>query len=391
MKAISLWLKRLKSRLSGNFIPILDRYIASELIPPFCLSVGIFASLGLAIGYLADLANKVVESNLPIAQATQILLLKIPEFTAYALPIAVLLATLMTYGRLSQDSELVAFKSCGVSLSRLVVPALVLSLSVTGITFCFTEVVVPTANYRATSILVQALDEEHTFWQNKDIFYPDFEEVTLPSGEKVRRLRSLFYAEQFDGKQMKTLTILKWLEDSLDEIVVSEAATWNFTQNTWDFFQGVIYHIAPDASYQDALSFDHRQLSFPKTPFEFALQGRDPYEMNILQAWDYMKLLKLSGDEKRFIRFRVRTQQKLAFPFVCIVFGLVGAVLGARPQRVSRATSFGLCVGIIFGYYVLAFITGSLGMVEVLTPAMAGWLPNVIGLGVGVILLFRFV
>ena len=68
--------------------------------------IGLFA--GVAIGYLSDLSNKVVDKNLPLIDAVEILLLKIPEFTAYSLPISLLLATLLAYGRLSNDSELVA-------------------------------------------------------------------------------------------------------------------------------------------------------------------------------------------------------------------------------------------------------------------------------------------
>jgi lipopolysaccharide export system permease protein len=375
----------LKSRLGG--ISIMDRYIVTELIGPFLLSVGIFSSLGVAIGYLSDLVNKVIESNLPIVQAAQVLLLKVPEFVSYALPISVLLSALMTFGRLSSNSEIIALRSCGVSLYRIVAPAIALSLLVTGITFLFNELVVPAANYRATTILVEYIQEEHPFWQTKDIFYPDYEKVTLPNGETRQRLKSLFYAKQFDGKQMKMLTILQWLGENLNQIIISDSASWNGEQQIWDFFNGTIYKIAPDASYGETLSFDRRQLPFSRVPFDLAVLSRDPYEMNIIQAQEYMKLLRQTGDEKKLLMFQVRTQQKMAFPFVCLVFGVVGSALGTRPQHVSRATSFGLSVAIVFLYYVLGFSLGSFGTIGIFSPFLAAWLPNFIGLGVGLWLL----
>jgi lipopolysaccharide export system permease protein len=381
-KSLSLLLK---SWFGG--ISILDRYIATELIPPFLLSVGIFSSLGVAVGYLSDLANKIVDSNLPIMQAMQVLLLKVPEFVAYALPISVLLATLMTYGRLGSDSEIIALRSCGVSLYRIVTPAIALSLVVTAITFLFNELVVPAANYRATAILIESIQEEHPFWQTKDIFYPDYETVTLPNGETTQRLKSLFFAKKFDGKEMKTLTILQWLGQNLDRIIICDSARWNSQQQIWDFFQGTIHHIAPDASYGDTLFFEHEQFPLSKVPFDLAVQSRDPYEMNIVQAKEYMKLLRLMGDEKKLLMFQVRTQQKMAFPFVCLVFGVVGSVLGSRPQQMSRATSFGLSVGIIFGYYLLGFLLGSFGTIGIFSPFIAAWFPNFLGLGVGLWLL----
>lgn len=372
-----------------KFLPsLMNRYLLGQLIPPFLFGVGLVSSLGVAIGYLSDLANKIVDKNLPILDAVEILLLKVPEFTAYALPISLMMATILAYGRLSNDSELIALRSCGVSTYQIITPALMLSLVVTGIAFVFNELVVPAANYRAATILVNTIHEERPFWQTKDIFYPNFEEVRLPSGETIRRLRSLFYAEKFDGEQMKVLTILEWLGENLDRIVVSDAATWNSGKNSWDMFNGSIYRIAPDASYRDAIAFTHQQFALPKAPFEFALQGRDPYEMNILQARQYIKLLRLVGDEKKLSMFRVRIQQKLAFPFVCLVFGLVGSALGVQLQNVSRGTSFGLCVAIIFGYYIVAFLTGSFGQIGLLTPVVAAWLPNLLGLGVGWSLLY---
>jgi lipopolysaccharide export system permease protein len=370
-------------------IDLMDRYIAMELIPPLFFSAGIFSALGVAVGYLSDLANKVFDYNLPLLQAGHIFLLKVPQFIAYALPISLLLATLMAYGRLSNDSELISLQGCGVSFNRIVAPAVVISFLVTGITFVINEFVVPPANYQSTAILVKYLKEEHPFWQNKDIFYPNYEELELPDGEKTRILTSLFYAENFDGEKMKSLTILKWLGQHLEQIVLSDSATWNAAQNTWDFFNGTIYKIAADASYKGALSFQHQQLPLPKEPFEFALKARNPDEMSIFEAWEYMKILRLSGDTKRLISLQVRSQQKLAFPFVCLVFGLVGAVLGARPKQMSKATSFGITLGITFGYYVLNFVSSSFGIIGILTPFMSAWLPNFLGLGVALWLLLK--
>ncbi|MGA1623266.1 MAG: LptF/LptG family permease [Synechocystis sp.] len=369
---------------------LMDRYIAGQLIPPFLFSVGIVASLGLAIGYLSDLANKIVEKNLPVFSAAEILLLKLPEFLTYALPISVMLATIITFGRLGGDSELIALRSCGVSLYRIVLPAILLSLIVTGWTFLLSEWVVPAANYRATSILVNSINEEHRFWQNRDIFYPEFETLTLDSGQTVKRLKSLVYAEQFNGQEMQNLTVLKWSDNRLRQIILSENATWNSEANQWNFFNGTLYQLTSSAAYQDAIPFHHRPVHLPKAAFEFARQGRDPYEMTIAEARQYMDILRLIGDQKKLTFFEVRTAQKLAFPFVCIVFCLVGSAIGSRPQRLSRATGFGLSVAIVFSYYVLTFFAGSLGIAGLLTPLLAAWIPNGLGLGVGIWLLFEF-
>ncbi len=381
-----------KSLSPFSLIPglsVMDRYIAGELIPPFLFGVGAFSSVGVAVGTLFDLVRKVTDAGLPFNIAIQVLLLKMPEFVSYALPMSTLLAALMTYSRLSSDSELIALRSCGVSIYRMVVPAVVLSLLVTGITFIFNELVVPAANYQAASTLEKALKEEKPSFQENNIFYPEYGEVTQPDGKKIRALKRLFYANQFDGERMKGLTILDWSQQSLNQIMTSESAIWNPAESTWDFFNGTIYVISPDASYRNIVRFENQQLKLPRAPLDLAGKDKDSAQMNIAQIKDYREIVRVSGDTKKIRRLNLRIQQKTAFPFVCLVFGLVGAVLGIRPQRTGKATSFGISVVIIFTYYFMTFITEALGLNGILTPLMAAWLPNVFGIGSGGFLLFK--
>ncbi len=370
-------------------ISVMDRYIITELIPPFLFGVGAFSSVGVAIGTLFDLVRKITDAGLPLEIAIQVLMLKMPLFISYAFPMSTLLATMMTFSRLSGDSELIALRGCGVSLYRIVVPAVVLSLVVTGMTFLFNELVVPAANHQAAKTMEKALKSERPNFQENNIFYPEYGEVTQPNGQKIRALRRLFYANQFDGERMKGLTILDWSQQSLNQILTAESAIWNPSQNTWDFFNGTIYIISPDASYRNIVRFENQQLRLPRAPLDLAGKDRDSAEMNIAQIKDYKEIVRVSGDAKKLRKLDLRVQQKLAFPFICLVFGLIGAVLGTRPQRTGRATSFGISVIIIFSYYLLGFITEALGLSNVLSPFMAAWLPNLFGLGAGGFLLYR--
>jgi len=387
LKALNWKLKRPIANLIG--LNLMDSYILSELIAPFLFGVGAFSSVGVSIGALFELVRRIAESGLPITFALQILLLNLPQYVAYSFPMSTLMATLMTFSRLAGDSELVALKSCGVSLYRMVMPAIFLGLVVTLVTFGFNESLVPTANYQASVMFNQALKRERPTFQQRNILYQEFRDLEQADGTRQRSLARLFYAREFNGQEMKGLTILDFSQLGLSQVVSAETAVWNPNSNSWNFYDGTIYLVDTDGSYSNIVKFEEQELRLPRAPLDLASTNRSESEMNIAEAQEYLSLLKQSGDDKKVRKFQVVIQQKYALPFACVIFSLVGAVLGARARRASRATGFGISVLIIFGYYALSVTCGAMGQSGLLSPFVAGWLPNLLGLGTGLVLLLR--
>lgn len=375
--------------LPNSGLSLLDFYIIKELILPFMFGMGLFTSLGLSIGTVFDLIRRITESGLVLSIALKILILKMPEFIVLAFPMSMLLASLMAYSRLSSDSEIIALRSMGVNLYRLILPAIMLSVVVVSITFIFNNFVAPAANYQASLTLEQALDRAGPFFKESNILYPEYNQITLPDGNEQTVLSRLFYAEEYDGEQMKGLTILDRSKQGIAQIVTAQSATWNVAENTWDFFNGTIYLIAPDGSYRNIVRYQHQQLALPRAPLDLTNEGRDYNEMNIFQAQEHLRILQLSGNDKKIRKLKVRIQEKLALPFVCLVFGLIGAAIGIKPQNTGKATSFGICVGLIFAYYLLSFVSSSMGVWGILSPFVAAWLPNFLGLGASGLLLMN--
>ena len=376
-------------RLTIPSLSVMDRYLVKELILPFLFGIGLFTSLGLSVGNLFYLIRKVTESGLLLTVALKVLVLKIPEFMVLAFPMSILLASLMAYSRLSSDSELIALRSVGVSIYRLVVPAIVLSLLVTGITFFFNDVVTPAANREANITLQKALNRVRPTFKERNIVYPEYTKVEYEDGSKQTVLTRLFYAEEFNGQEMRGLTILDLSREGVNQILTSQSATWNVNENIWDFFNGTIYLISPDGDYRNIVRFQHKQLALPRAPLDLAQRPPNYSEMTIAQAREHLRIVRLSGNEKDIRKLKVRIQEKISLPFVCLVFALIGSSIGIRPQNTNKATSFGICVGLIFAYYLLSFISSSMGIWGVLTPFMAAWMPNFLGLTAGSLLLIE--
>ena len=382
----------LTQRLSGLLprISIMDRNNARELPLPFLFGVGAFSSIAVSIGALFELIRKVSEAGLPASLAFQIFLLSLPTFTVLAFPMSTLLATMMTFSRFSSDSELIAMRGCGVSVKRIVVPAVILSLMITGLSFVVNEVVAPASTERAAVLLAKALDQEKPPFKEGNIIFQQQQPSKDGDGDVLLRF---FYARNFDGTTMKDITVVDFsqddTEDGLKQIVSADTATWDFSRNLWEFTNGTIYAVSPNGSFRQIIRFDKQDLQLPRTPLDLARRPKKEEEMNIAETREYLKILRQTGDERAVRKLAVAIQRKYAIPFACVVFGLVGSAVGVRPQRTGKATSFGVSVVIIFGYYLLSFITSAKGEAGVVCPFIAGWLPLFIGLGAGITLLLR--
>lgn len=366
-------------------IPLIDRYIISQLSLFFLFSVGLFSSLGVTIGTVSDLGYKVTEYKLPIPIAILIFIYKIPEYTAYALPISILLSSLVIYGGLSSDRELIACFSFGISFSRIVTPALVFSLLITGITFLFNESIVPAANYQANLLQNPFIAETELNQKRRDIFYPEYR--SRSPNNLSRSLKTIYFAEQYQNPYLQKVTIINLNRGIINRIITAKLARWNQQQQVWDLTEGELIIINLKTGKITTEQFNNKQLPLSGTIFEIAKKQRSPEDMNIRQAKEYLALIKDSGNKTDLAKFAVRIHQKYAFPFICLVFALIGSTLGAKYSQVNRSKGFGLCVAIVFTYYLLGFAFGSLGITGILSPFWAAWIPNILSAIAGLWLL----
>ena len=98
------------------------------------------------------------------------------------------------------------------------------------------------------------------------------------------------------------------------------------------------------ALLKDASTDALLKIQLPRTPLDIAENTNDPGEMNIAQIRQYLTLLQATGNQKEIRRFRLRIDQKMAFPFACLIFGLVGSTppfcLFPHLSRITSDSSF---------------------------------------------------
>ena len=368
-------------------IPLLDRWLLSELIGPLVFAVALFTVLSLSVGVLFELVRQIVESNLPVLIAVQVLLQRLPSFLVLSFPMATLLATLLAYGRLSTNSELTALRSVGVTATRMIIPALVLALLMSGLTFLFNDVLVPRSNRSAEVTLRRALGKAITTEKGDNIIYPRFGRVEEPDGSSSKGLLQLFYASRFQNGTMTRVTLLDFSRVGFTQMLLAEKGQWNEQEAKWEFFNGQILTLTPSGSTTSA-DFDRYMYPFSTAPIRIAKLPKDANNMTVAEALQAEQLLENAGDVKGARKLQVRIQEKFTLPMACLVFGLIGASLGAKPNnRTSRSQGFGISVVMILVYYLLGFSFSSLGVKGTLPPLLAAWSPVLISLAGGGFLL----
>ena len=376
--------------LSGSrHLPLMDRWLLQELVGPLLFGIAAFTAVSLSVGVVFELVRRVAESGLPPQVAVQVLMLRLPGFLVLAFPMATLMATLLAYSRLSGSSELTALRSVGVGTTRMVVPALALALTMSLLTFLFNDLIVPRTNLVASQTLERALGKAVTNQSGDNILYSRFGRVKQEeNGDSIRQLTQLFYARKFRSGSMQDVTLLDFSRVGQRQMLMAEKGHWNEAQAMWEFSNGRIVNVDEKTGSTTSARFDRYLYPLTQDPVEVAKLPTDISTMTVGQALRAERLQTEANNLKEARRLRVRIQEKFAFPAICLVFGLIGSSLGVRPHaRTSRSQGFGISVLLIFGYYLMSFIVSSLGITGTLTPFVAAWLPVVVGLASGGLLL----
>ena len=382
-------MKHLQQRAAAlkRRIPLLDRWLLGELIGPLLFAIAMFTVLALTVGVLVELVRQIAEFNLPVLIAIQVLLQRLPSFLVLSFPMATLFATLLAYGRLSTNSELTALRSVGVSATRMIIPALVLALVMSSLTFLFNDVLVPRSNRAAEVTLRRALGKAISTEKGDNIIYPRFGRVEEPDGSSSKGLLQLFYANKFRDGTMTRVTLLDFSRAGFTQMLLAESAEWNKQEAKWEFLNGQILTLTPSGSTTSA-DFDRYLYPFSAAPIRIAKLPKDANNMTVAEALQAEQLLQSAGDLKGARKLQVRIQEKFTFPMACLVFGLIGSSLGAKPNnRTSRGQGFALSIVMILVYYLLAFSFSALGVKGALPAVLAAWSPVLISLAGGGFLL----
>ncbi len=369
-------------------IPLLDRWLLGQIMPPMLFAISAFTVISLSVGVMFDLIRKIVEYGLPLLEALKALIYSLPSFLVLSFPMAVLLSTLLSYGKLSANSELLALRSLGIKSSRIIAPAIAVSILMTGLTFYFNDNLVPKSNKLAEATLRAGIGSAFSGEKGKSniIFTRKGSRINSTTNKPTKintYLTHIFYASSFEKNIMKEVTVLDFSRENINQILTAKSAIFDKTNSSWIFTNGSI--VSTDSIGQTtSIKFEQYTYPFVEGPLDLAKVPKDSSDMNLKEALEAERIYKKIGNIKEIRKIQVRIQEKFTFPCACLVFGLIGSILGSKSNlRSSKSQGFGLSVILILVYYVMSFICSSFGVKGLLPPIIAAWFPVVISLGGG--------
>ena len=375
--------------LPWNSIPLIDRWLIAQILPPMLFAISAFTVISLSVGVMFDLIRKIVEFGLPLFLAIKVLFFSLPSFLVLSFPMAVLLSTLLAYGKLSANSELLALKSLGIKTSRIIAPAIAVSILMTGLTFYFNDNLVPASNKLAESTLRAGIGSSFSSEEGKDnIMFSRYgsriESATNKPTKTNTFLTHIFYASWFENNIMQGVTVLDFSRQDIQQILKAKSAVFDKENSSWIFSDGSIVSVDQGGQTTN-IQFEKYRYPFVEGPLDLARVPKDATEMSLKQALEAERIYKETGNLKEIRRIQVRIQEKFTLPFACLVFGLIGSSLGSKSNlRSSKSQGFGLSVILILVYYVMSFVFSSFGVKGVLSPIIATWLPVLISMGGGI-------
>ena len=378
--------------LPWRVIPLIDRWLIGQLLPPMFFAISAFTVISLSVGVMFDLIRKIVEYGLPVFLAIKVLIYSLPSFLVLSFPMSVLLSTLLTYGKLSSNSELLALRSLGINNYRIVAPAIALSIFMTGLTFYFNDNLVPTANRLAEVTVRSGIGSSFSDKKRKNniIFTRKGSRIDSKTNRPTKvntYLTHIFYASRFENNIMKDVTVFDLSRQNIRQILTAKSATFDKSSSSWVFVDGSLISTNTEGQTTN-IQFQKYIYPFVEGPLDIAKVPKDAAEMSLKQALEAEQIYKKIGNSKEIRKIQVRIQEKFTLPCSCLVFGLIGSSLGSKLNiRSSKSQGFGLSVILILIYYVMSFLFSSFGVKGVITPIIATWSPVIISLSGGAYLL----
>lgn len=351
----------------------IDRYTSWLFWGYFLGGLFVFLTIFTAVDAMSTMVNY---KNVAPSALLNYYTYSLPEIISKLLPVACLLGTILTLSNMSKANELVALFASGMSLLRISIPILIWVLLISVVGYWSSDRLLPQATKQKNYILYYDLKKEPARFstiKTDKIWYRSknslFNIKTLNSkGDGAQGLTMYFFNEQWDLAQM----------------ITAQQVLIKGTQ--WSLENGAVTVFSKDSSFPLTTQFKNKNIVMTEDSKDLQSAGQTADMMTQKELDHFIKKNKDAGLDT--VAYEVNYHSKISFALA----GLVMCLLGI-PFSVGRARSggtmlnVGICLALVFAYYVFYSSGITLGQHGTVPPVMAAWTPNIVMAALALVLL----
>jgi lipopolysaccharide export system permease protein len=383
----------------------LHAYLVRQVLASLALTLGVFTFVLLIVNVLREVLPFVRTGQLGIlAEAVGLL---IPFVWVFALPMGLLTATLLIFGRFSADQELTAVRASGISLLSIITPILLLSLALCGISALFNMYLGPTCRVAYTSLLFNIKSDIAATLQIPEGQYisPSKNTIVYVGKNRGGTLEDIMaYYTEVSSNNAPVEYIYhaprgKYERDATKKKVVLHLYDCKSVRRS----EGkTSVHLSGSYDLEMSLDEKPRPTQRPKISDMTFFQLRDELQevearMGTYRFERMTNAAQLAEARKEFQKqradltspIRVQMHRQVAFSFACFGFTLVGIPLGIQVHRRETNVGIGIALLLVAVYYSFILCGQALDTRPEWAPHLILWLPNFLFQAVGAVLLWR--
>ena len=357
---------------------ILDTYVLSTFLFYFALLLASFVLMTHVYTFF-ELLSDIVKNKIPMTKVLTYLFFLTPKLIYDSTPISVLVAVLVTFGVLTKNNEVTAFKASGVSLHRLAIPVLLLGSLLSLGLFAFDHYYVPEANRRQ-----DALRNEIKGRPVQTYLRPDRKWI-FGQGPRI------YFYKYFDPSEQVMVGLSVYELDTnawrLRRHISAERANWVPVLHSWVLENGWSRDIrgAGEAGFRKFQAETFPELAEP--PSYFLKEVKQDKQMNFRELEAYIRELSQSGFDT--VRLQVQLHKKFSVPLFALIMALLSTPFAFLTGNRGAMAGVGVSFGIAIAYWALSQLFEQIGNINQLPAALAAWSPDAIFCLAGIYLIAR--
>jgi len=360
---------------------IINRYLFAEMIGPFVINLVFFTFIFL-MAEMLQITDLIVNYSIGMLTVIMMLAYSTPSFLVYVIPMSIMMSVLLAFIRLSGDNEIIALKTGGISIYRLMPPVLLFCLAGCLITAFMSVYGQPWGRLSIKELAFKVVSSNLDLGLKERTFNDSFKAVML-------------YVNKIDLKNKALIDV--FIEDKRSKDIVSTVIAPK--GRLFSEHGGLVFHLKLYDGIINQVSLKNRsahsvyfqtydiRLDFKKDATSAGMRVKNRKEMSISELRQFLR--DAGGKNDRYYKALLELHKKFAISIACFALGILAVPLGVQAK--SSKKSSGLVLGLVFFlfYYLLLSLGLVFGETGVYPPVIGMWVPNFIMGGLGLYLLIR--